>query len=74
MAQTSLPGPIRANVLELISRSEAAKPGDRLTDAEYFLEQLRAVVGTSSPTTRLRDHYGAGRTDRLCRIYAIHSD
>jgi hypothetical protein len=67
--------PVRAAVLELIARAEAARPGDPISAEEYFLTQLRAAISAGeSPVDRLRARYGSGRPDRLCRLYARYAD
>jgi hypothetical protein len=67
--------PVRPAVLDLIARAEAARPGDPISDEQYFLDQLRvAIAAGESPVGRLRARYGSGRTDRLCRLYARYAD
>ncbi|MBP7243086.1 hypothetical protein [Amaricoccus sp.] len=67
--------PSRPVVLELIAHAQDAAPSDPISDEEYFLAQLRAAIAAGeSPVERLRRRYGAGGTDRLCRLYARYSD
>lgn len=74
-AEPARPAPVRAAVLDLIARAEAARPGDPLSDEEYFLGQLRAAIAAGqSPVERLRARYGSSRPDRLCRLYARYAD
>lgn len=66
--------PLRPVVIDLMARAQTARRGDPLADERYFLDQLRAAVAGEAPADRLRDQYGLGRDDRLCRLYARYAE
>ncbi len=75
MVQHSSPPPLRAVVLDLISRRARAEPDAELSDEDYFLAQLRAAVAMDErPGARLHALYGGVRPDRLRGLLAGHSD
>lgn len=74
MTASHIHSPLRPVVIDLMARAQVARAGDPLADERYFLAQLRAAVAGEAPVDRLRDQYGLGRDDRLCRLYARYGD
>lgn len=74
MAASHIHVPLRPVVIELMARARVARAGDPLADDRCFLDQLRAAVAGEASADRLRNQYGVGRDDRLCRLYARYDD